>query len=426
MRTNRPRLAVAGATLVSAAMLAMSAGAGAVSAHATARRAAQTVTLQFWNAYNETDAEASTMAKIVIPRFEAEHPGIKVVSDVYPYGQLLTKLIASASAGNPPDVVRSDIIWVPQLAKEGVLLPLSSAMPAFRKLSRSVYAGSLSTNVYKGAYYGLPLDTNTQVLFWNKADFAAAGIKRPPATMTQIFQDAVRLTDPAKKHYGLDIQGTDMWNIDPLIWSAGGSVTNATFTKAEGYLNSPRTVALVNTLVHLLKEGDLNPDVLGGTGTIGGESAFPKGISAMYLDGPWGAASYQANFPHLRYGMQVLPHSVVGGEDVVIPAGTKHRADAELFVQFLLSPFAQNEMAKAGQMSVLKNAAASEMKIQRYYGPFARQLLTAEARIPSPAYTQIDTAFSNDLQVALRGKASAKAAMDQAAQQAQTLLDQNG
>ena len=406
-------------------MLGMAVGAGVASAHA-AHRAGGTVTLQFWNAYNTTDAEASTMAKVIIPKFEAEHPGIKVVSDVYPYGQLLGKIIASASAGNPPDIVRSDIIWVPQLAKEGVLLPLSQDMPAFKSLSKTVYAGSLSTNFYRGQYYGLPLDTNTQVLFWNKADFAAAGVKSPPTTMKQIFQDAVRLTNPAKKQYGLDIQGTDMWNIDPLIWSGGGSITNPAFTRAEGYLNSPKTVAVLNSLVHLLKDGDLNPDVLGGQGTVGGESAFPKGISAMYLDGPWGSAFYQTSDPHLQYGMEVLPHSVVGGEDVVIPAGTKHRADAELFVQFLLSPFAQTEMAKAGQMSVLKNAAASETRIQSYYAPFAKQLLTAEARIPSPAYNQIDADFSNDLQAALRGKESAAAAMNQAAQQAQTLLNQNG
>ena len=34
--------------------------------------------------------------------------------------------------------------------------------------------GPLSTNYYKGGYYGIPDDTNTQVFFWNKADFAAA------------------------------------------------------------------------------------------------------------------------------------------------------------------------------------------------------------------------------------------------------------
>jgi multiple sugar transport system substrate-binding protein len=425
VQTNRPRLAVAGATLASLALLGGSVGAGVASAHAI-HRAGGTVTLQFWNAYNTTDAEASTMANIIIPKFEAEHPGIKVVSDVYPYGELLSKIIASASAGDPPDIVRSDIIWVPQLAKEGVLLPLSSVMPDFKALSKTVYAGSLSTNYYKGQYYGLPLDTNTMVLFWNKADFAAAGIKEPPTTLKQIFADAVRLTNPAKKQYGLDVQGTDMWDIDPLIWSGGGSITNGSFTKAEGYLNSAKTVAVLNSIVRLLKEGDVNPDVLGGTGTVGGESAFPKGISAMYLDGPWGSAFYQKSDPHLQYGMEVLPHSVVGGEDVVIPAGTKHRADAELFAQFLLSPFSQNEMAKAGQMSVLKNASASETKIESYYAPFAKQLLTAEARIPSPVYTQIDTDFSNDLQAALRGKESTSAAMNQAAQQAQALLDQDG
>jgi multiple sugar transport system substrate-binding protein len=400
----------------------MSAGAGVASAH-HARRAGATITLQFWNAYNTTDAEASTMAKIVIPKFEAEHPGIKVVSDVYPYADLLGKIVTAAAAGNPPDVVRSDIIWVPQLAKEGVLLPLSQDMPDFKQLASAVYPGSLSTNFYKGAYYGLPLDTNTMVLFWNKADFAAAGLTTPPRTLTQIFQDAVKLTNPAKKQFGLDLQSTDMWDIDPLIWSGGGAVTNPTFTKIDGYLNSAKTISILTDIDHLLKDGDLNPDILGGSGTVGGESAFPKGISAMYLDGPWGSAFYQTSYPKLQYGMLPIPTSVVGGEDVVIPAGTKHRADAELFVQFLESPFSQIEMAKAGQMSVLKSAQASETKIQSYYGVFAQQLEHAQARIPSPEYTQIDTDFSNEYEAALHGKMSVAAAMNEVAQQAQTLLD---
>src|SRR5579871_3041086 len=38
----------------------------------------QTVTLTFWNDYNTTDAEASTMANVIIPQFEKENPGIKV------------------------------------------------------------------------------------------------------------------------------------------------------------------------------------------------------------------------------------------------------------------------------------------------------------------------------------------------------------
>jgi multiple sugar transport system substrate-binding protein len=425
IRACRPRLAAA--AVASAAIVGLALVPAAAGAH-SAHRAGPSVVLQFWNAYNTQDAEASTMAKVVIPAFEKLHPNIKVVSDVYPYGQLLSKFLASSSAGDAPDVMRSDIIWVPQLAKEGALLPLSKDMPGFASLASEVYAGPLSTNDWQGVYYGLPLDTNTQVLFWNKNDFAAAHIAGPPKTMQQIFVDAQKLTDPAKKQYGLDLQGTDMWNLDPWIWSMGGEITNATYTKAVGYLNGPKVVQAMSDFMSLLKDGVINPDVLGGTGTIGGETAFPKGISAMYLDGPWAIATYSTlKPPFTAYGMETLPYSVSGGEDVVISSETKHAAAAELFVKFLDSPFSQMAMARAGQMSVLKSLAGQEAKIPGYdYGVFARQLFTARARIPVPQYNQIDTDFSNLMQEAFHNKISVSQALNEAAQQAQALLDQNG
>ncbi len=420
MASSRRRLR--GISLLSGTVLLAGSVLGSVAAGAASTH--PKVVLEFWNAYNQTDTEASTMAKIVIPRFEKLHPGIEVKSVYIPYGNLLSKTLAAISAGSPPDILRSDIIWVPELAKLGALVPLSKSMPGFKRLASEVFPGPLSTNRWGHTYYGLPLDTNTQVLFWNKADFAAAHLSGPPKTVEQIFADAKKLTDPAHKQWGLDLEGTDMWNIDPWVWSMGGSVTNRSYTKAVGYMNGKATVAALTRLVDLYKQGIVSPNILGGAGTIGGEQAFPKGQYAMYIDGPWGAQTYKQQFPHLKYGLEPLPHSVVGGEDAVIPAGGKHIKDAELFLTFLESPFSQYEMALAGQMSVLKNLK-SELSLHHYYPPFVAQLKTAEARIPVPQYTQIDTLFSNDLQEALRGKMSVQAAMDQAAQASQALLDQN-
>jgi len=140
------------------------------------------VVLQFWNTYNQTDTEASTIAKVVIPAFEKSHPGIKVVSDVYPTTEteMYSKLLASINAGDPPDIVRADISWVPGLAQEGALVPLSKDMSDFSSLSASVYPGTLAPNEWQGVYYGLPVDTNTQCLFWNKADFQAADLSDRP------------------------------------------------------------------------------------------------------------------------------------------------------------------------------------------------------------------------------------------------------
>lgn len=378
--------------------------------------AAKPVVLQFWNTYNQTDTEASTIAKVIIPAFEKSHPGIKVVSDVYPTTEteMYSKLLASVSAGDPPDIVRADISWVPGLAQEGALVPLSSKMKGFAGLASSVYPGTLSPNKWQGTYYGLPVDTNTQCLFWNKADFKAAGLPGPPTTMNQLLTDARKLTNPAKKQWGLGVDGTDLWNLLPYVWSAGGQITNSSYSTASGYLNSAATVGELTTIAKLSSTGVIGSDILGGSGVISGEEGFPTGKYAMYIDGPWGVGTYTTSKPPLTYGegygiaqMPAGPGgsvSTIGGEDLVVPAGSKHAAAAGEFVSYMLSSTAQLEMAKAGQMSVLKSAGAAETQLQSYYAPFAQQLQTAQARPPVPNYAKIDAAISNAVSAALHHK----------------------
>lgn len=409
--------AAAGAALGVLTLSAAACGSSAPSAGPT-----KNVTLTFWSAYNVADSEASTMAKIVIPQFEKENPGIKVNSVVYPYADLLQKYLAAAAAGNPPDLLRSDIAWVPQLASQGVALKLSGTS-WFPAIAKQALPGPLQTTDYNGASYALPLDTNTQALFWNKADFAAAGISGPPTTMAQMFADAARLTNKAKHQYGLGVDGTDIWNVAPYIWSSGGGLTNSAYTTATGYLNNPATVSAVQQLVNLRKAGDVGTDFLGGAGAVSGEQGFPKGQYAMYIDGPWAVPTYQGLNPVPSYGIATFPagaagsFSTVGGEDLVVSAGGKNLTPAEKFAQFLVSPFAQLAMAKVGQMSTLSTTAAAEVKATPYYAVFSQQLTTARDRPVTQNYSKLDADFTAALQEILAGKASVQAGLTSAANQ---------
>jgi multiple sugar transport system substrate-binding protein len=399
------------------------AGSSAASAH----RSAGTVTLQFWSAYNVADKEASTMANVIIPKFEAEYPGIKVVSDVYPYSELLQKYLAASAAGNPPDLLRSDIAWVPELASQGLALKVST-LPWFSSIAKSALPGPLLTTEYKGGSYALPLDTNTQALFWNKADFAAAGISGPPTTLTQLAADAKKLTVASKGQYGLGIDGTDIWNEAPYIWSMGGSFTNGSYTKATGFMNSSATQAAVSQIVGWKDAGYVGSDILGGASAVSGEQGFPKGQYAMYIDGPWAVNTYAALKPVPKYGISLFPtgkvgsFSTVGGEDLVVSKGGKNLTAAEEFAQFLDSSFSQLAMAKAGQMSALETTAAAEVAATPYYQIFTEQLKTAKVRAVSQNYGKLDTDFSSTLQEILLGKVTVQAGLNAAAQQSDAAL----
>lgn len=378
-------------------------------------------TITFWHAYSTHEYEM--LEKTLIPMFEKVYPNIKVKSIQIPYDQLHQKILTSAAGGIVPDVMRADIIWVPEFAELGLLVPLNREFPdEFNKLKMYMLPGPLSTNLWKGEYYGLPLDTNTRILFWNKPLFDAAGLKNPPVTWEDFAIACEILT---KKEGGQIVQwgfaesGTDPWHILPWIWSGGGDVTDSKVTRASGYINSPASVAALTFLVDLFKKGYISPSLLGGG--LGTFEGFAQGKYGMIIDGPWTYPIFEGQYPKVKLYPALIPAkkasiSVVGGEDIVLFAQSKYKKEAWEFVKFMLSKTAQLKMAETGQMPVLKTITEEELtKIKPYYGTFLRQLKTAKARTPHPAWPKIQDILNTQFAAAFKGDKTPKQALDEAA-----------
>jgi multiple sugar transport system substrate-binding protein len=175
-------------------------------------------------------------------------------------------------------------------------------------------------------------------------------------------------------------------------------------------------IAAVQQLVTLESTGVIGSDFVGGSGSISGETGFPTGKYAMYMDGPWATNTYkQANFT--GYTTEPIPAgpggsiSVVGGEDLVIAKGGKNEADTIKFVKYLQSPFAQLAMAGAGDMTAYKTDSANEAIENPALKVFATALLTARARPVFQNYGELDTDFSNALAEMLAGKVTVAAGL---------------
>jgi multiple sugar transport system substrate-binding protein len=405
------------------ALVALIAGAAGTARSATSK----TTTITFWHAYAENPSapEMQRLTKIVIPRFEKTHPGVKVQQVPFGYSNLQQKLTTSVAGGTLPDVVRADLAWVPQYAKLGAFARLDQTMPDFKKYASAVYAGSLATNYYRGHYYGLPLDTNTRVLMYNQQALAAAGISSPPQTFADLRAAAPKLK--AKGVYLFADGGTGGWNMLPWIWSGGGSLTNKTFTKSTGFLNGARTVAAVQLLVDLYKQGAIPSLITGDQGATNTEDGLATGKYATILDGPWMFPIFGKAYPAFKLKTAPVPAgpggsvSVVGGEDIVMSQSSKNKKAASDFIRFMLSPWAQTQMAHAGQMPVRADVSTQLTKINAYFGIFAKQLKTAQPRTPSPNWSKIDTILGDAIASALKGE-SVQKALDDAAKQIDPLL----
>ncbi|HET6210045.1 MAG TPA: extracellular solute-binding protein, partial [Jatrophihabitans sp.] len=391
---------------------------------------AKPVTLTFWGTYGNGGNKVQTDAlnQTIIPAFEKANPNVKINYVDIPYDSLLQKLTTSAAGGELPDLVRSDIAWVPKFAALKVFAQLDGKMSNFDALSSANYPGALATNKYNGHYYGLPLDTNTRVQISNQATLTKAGISSPPATFDDLKSDASKLA--AKKIAVFADSGLQGWNVYPWIWSAGGEVTSPDLTKATGFLNSSASVAGVQMLVDLYKQGAIPNLIIGNKGATQTSDGLPKANYANILDGPWMTGIWQGQYPKFAPVYSQVPAgpggsvSVVGGEDINLTTASKHSAEAMKFIQFTQTADYQLAMAKTGQMSVVKSLDAQEATTVPAFAPFIKQLQTARPRPSVPQAPAIDTALQNELTKAFQGSESVQQALDNAAKAIDPLLTQ--
>ncbi len=388
--------------------------------------AAEQTTITFWHGYN-ADVEAKYLDETLIPEFEALHPDINVEALVVPYDQFRRKLLIAMSGGEAPDLARIDIIWVPELADTGALAKLNETLPDFQALADQMLPGPLSTNFFNGNYYGLPLDTNTRVMAYNKAVFAAAGIENAPVTIDEFLADCEKIKALGDDTYCFADGGTYAWASNPWIWSFGGDVTDPEITKSTGFFNSEATAAAYNFLKDSIDKGYINPSMKGGSFDTWG--AFSQNKVAMILEGPWFPPYFDQQFPDLEYGLALMPAgaggsiSVVGGEDIVMFQQSEKKEAAAEFMRFMLSEEIQLKWASQGQVPVLKSAIDSEaIKNHPYFAVFLEQLKTAKARTPHPAWSKMEEITTNVGNAILNGTVETQAALDEAATKLDELL----
>jgi multiple sugar transport system substrate-binding protein len=388
----------------------------------TATAEPELVTLTYW--HTMSDPETAQLEQVVAA-FEAANPGIQVETTRYAYNDFKPALLTALAGDAAPDTARMDIAWVSEFADQGALMQLDGVMPGFEEIAAQTFPGPLSTNFWKGHYYGLPQNTNTQVLLWNKDLFDAAGVAAP-ATIEQ-FTDAVcALTDAGKEQYGYALGGTYFWAPAPIFYTMGGQVVDKDITTATGYINGEASVAAFTLLKDLYDRGCISPNLLGGG--IPTDAGHATGKYAMIIDGPWMVDIYKGNYPDFKVNFAPIPtgpdgtnSSVVGGEDVVVFDGSQNKEAAMKWAAFLLSEESQKMMAEVGVVPTL-SALVGDPAMPEYFGVFLEQLKTAQARVPHPKWSDMDNAINNAFQRMLRGEQTPQEALDQAAEEINALL----
>lgn len=377
------------------------------------------VTINFWHHYSAQSAENETLTNKLIPKFEEENPGIKVNAVSHEWADLHEKILISAQSDTLPDVARLDSAWIPEFEKMGILVPLDQEISDFNDVAGGLLDSAMSTATVGEHSYGLALNTNSKILFYNVKALEEAGIA-VPTTMDE-FVSAVKAlagtNENGQQVWGYDEPALAGWNLCPFIWSMGGALTNDEETAASGYINSPETVKAIETLAELYQEGAITG---WNSGDIPMTDGFGTGRYMMLLEGPWKVAEMAGAYPDFEYATTEIPAgdggsiSVLGGEDISM-FNSANKDAAWKFMKFMTSPYAQEEMAKCGQIPVNKETLESDTVKSADFAPFIDAIKTAKSRPTVACWSEMDSELSVAVTAVMNGEKTAQDAMDELA-----------
>ena len=295
-------------------------------------------------------ASEVTWMKGVDTEFAKEYPAYKntKINVVWvPWTNATSDFNTALTSGkNAPDITEIGNTETPTEAELGALSNISSNVNSWTNKS-DVVAGMLANDTQNGSVYAVPWFGGVRGIWYNKAQFAAAGISSTPTTWAELTADAKKLMQKNSGTYGIDAPTNDTDALVSFIWGAGGQVATESGGKWTGDLTSAASEAGIQYYVNLYKDG-LSPSKYVGQTELGNPGAssgganedFALGKLDLYIDGPWASAEFPANakdksdwasFPiPSENGPNPAP-AFAGGSDLAVWASSKYKtADWDL------------------------------------------------------------------------------------------------
>lgn len=140
-----------------------------------------TLTYIYW-----VDPAAMPIWKQIIEGFEKENPDIEV-KDIPNPADYWTKVLTMIASGNPPDIMMMDYIYFPSWVVSGRLEPLDNYITRDNFSLKDFVPISLKSTRYEGKQYGIPMDLNNQVMFYNTTLFKEAGLVEKLLNFISLF-----------------------------------------------------------------------------------------------------------------------------------------------------------------------------------------------------------------------------------------------
>lgn len=371
-------------------------------------------------------AEAEAL-RAQLDRFRAAHPEVEVVQRRTPDAadQRRQLYVQWLNAGaDDPDVLQLDVIWTPEFAAAGWLLPLDDLAPD----AGDFFPATLAANRWRGALYAIPWFVDVGMLYWRTDLLPAA-----PASHSEL---AAAAAGAHGLDYGLVWQGARYEGLVTVfveyLAGFGGRILGPGGDPA---VDSEEAVRALEAMRAALDTGIVPREAL----TWHEEEtrfAFQNGRALLMRNWPYAYPLMQdaaqskvagrfavAPMPAAERG---TPAATLGGSQLAINARSDAPEAAWALIAFLTAPAQMVERARRlGQYPPRPSLYGGDALAGSLPVPPDQARAVIERAIPrpvSPAYTRLSEILQVALHRALSGQAEPRAALHAAAARMREVL----
>jgi multiple sugar transport system substrate-binding protein len=335
------------------------------------------------------------------------------------------------AGASDPDVLQLDVIWTPEFAAAGWILPLDRFLPE----TEAFFSSTIEANRWGDSLYALPWFADVGMLYW-RTDLMAA----PPAT----FDDLVRLGKRARAtkatQYGMVYQGARYEGLITTFVEYLGAYGGRILDGRRVVVNSePALRALTGMRDQIYRDGVVPRAVL----TWQEEQtrfAFQNGQAAFMRNWPYAYPLMQDtaesrvagkfSVAPMPAGSGGSPTAAVGGAQLAINRRSEHPEAAWALINFLTQPEQMRERATVVGQFPTRTAVyddpelASGLAIQP--ATVRRIIEYGVPRPVTPIYTQLSEILQIHLHRALTRQSEPAEALARAQTEMQRLLNRAG
>ncbi len=328
-------------------------------------------------------ASGANAAQHLIDLWNTGH-GEKIALTVIPDNQMVTKLATGVQAGDVPDMLSFDLIYMPDFMRAGFLTDITDAMKADANFAKEAPA-YVKLATYKDRIYGAGFTPDVSILIYNKDLFKRAGLDpdRPPRSLPEIHADAKKIRALAPDIYGFYFSGSCMgcniFTTSPMMVASGARILPA--GSSDEPLDGAGVPDVLKEFRAMWTEG-LIPQSAQADNGANFVANFKTGKIGIQGAGGFLISDLKREVPNLDFGVAFLPgmkdgevSAFDGGDVVAIPKGSKHAATALQFIQWELTDAAQLEgLAKNNILP-----SRTDLADNKYFQADPRLVTTAKA-----------------------------------------------